>query len=107
MTNPRVHRTATALGTAIALAICVALGAEVAPNQPLTAYLLIPRGQGPFPAVLVPFYEPQTSAGLVAKAPELNYGLALARRGFVTLSIGSPTGEAPAPAEGQPRLQPL
>src|SRR2546423_3447459 len=33
---------------------------ETAPKQKLEAYLLIPEGQGPFPAVLVPFYEPET-----------------------------------------------
>ena len=30
-------------------------------------YLLIPKGPGPFPAVLVPFYEPLTSIGQGAK----------------------------------------
>lgn len=56
-------------------------------------YLLMPPGQGPFPAVLVPFYEPMTSIG---EGPQgkgrgtHDYGLQLVKRGFVTLSIGTP-----------------
>ncbi|MDB5344866.1 MAG: Acetyl xylan esterase [Schlesneria sp.] len=56
-------------------------------------YLLVPRGTGPFPAVLVPFYEPLTSIG---QGPDgrgrgtHDYGLQLVQRGFVTLSIGTP-----------------
>lgn len=56
-------------------------------------YLLVPEGTGPFPAVLVPFYEPLTSIG---QGPDgkgrgtHDYGLQLVQRGFVTLSIGTP-----------------
>jgi hypothetical protein len=56
-------------------------------------YLLIPSGRGPFPAVLVPFYEPRTSIGEGANGKGRgthDYGLQLARKGFVTLSIGTP-----------------
>jgi hypothetical protein len=54
-------------------------------------YLLVPDGEGPFPAVLVPFYEPLTSIGEAAKGRGTHdYGLQLVRRGFVTLSIGTP-----------------
>jgi len=54
-------------------------------------YLLVPDGKGPFPAVFVPFYEPQTSIGEGAKGRGTHdYGLQLVRRGFVTLSIGTP-----------------
>jgi dienelactone hydrolase len=54
-------------------------------------YLLIPRGSGPFPAVLVPFYEPLTSIGLGKRGRGTHdYGLQLVRRGFVTVSIGTP-----------------
>ncbi|MDX1947863.1 MAG: prolyl oligopeptidase family serine peptidase [Pirellulaceae bacterium] len=54
-------------------------------------YLLVPPGKGPFPAVLVPFYEPLTSIGLGQKGRGTHdYGWQLARRGFVTLSIGTP-----------------
>ena len=56
-------------------------------------YLLIPRGTGPFPAVVVPFYEPLTSIGQGVKGRGVgthDYGLRLVQRGFVTLSIGTP-----------------
>ena len=54
-------------------------------------YLLIPPGSGPFPAVLVPFYEPLTSIGEGKNGRDTHdYGLQLVRRGFVTLSVGTP-----------------
>lgn len=54
-------------------------------------YLLVPPGAGPFPAVLVPFYEPLTSIGRGQKGHGTHdYGLQLVKRGFVTLSIGTP-----------------
>jgi dienelactone hydrolase len=56
-------------------------------------YLLIPKGKGPFPAVVVPFYEPLTSIGQGAKGRGVgthDYGVQLVKRGFVTLSIGTP-----------------
>jgi hypothetical protein len=54
-------------------------------------YLAIPSGTGPFPAVFVPFYEPLTSIGEGKKGQGTHdYGLQLVRRGFVTLSIGTP-----------------
>ncbi len=56
-------------------------------------YLLVPKGPGPFPAVFVPFYEPLTSIGRGAKGRGVgthDYGLQLVKRGFVTLSIGTP-----------------
>jgi dienelactone hydrolase len=81
-------------------------------------FLLVPSGRGPFPAVLVVFYEAQSGAGLGTSG--LDWGWQLAKRGFVTLSIGKPNspflaGEAVKARrgdylgpEGQPlRLQPL
>ena len=82
-------------------------------------YLLIPKGKGPFPAVIVPFYEPLTSIGLGAKGRGVgthDYGLQLVKRGFVTLSIGTPgsldkvggdTREALVKAGQELRRQPL
>ncbi len=65
---------------------------QVSPEGHLAdGYLLIPAGTGPFPAVLVPFYEPLTSIGQGKKGQGTHdYGLQLIRRGFVTLSIGTP-----------------
>ena len=50
-------------------------------------YLLIPDGEGPFPAVVVTWYNSAESAGVVRK-PLLDFGYQLARRGFVALCIG-------------------
>ncbi len=48
-------------------------------------YLLIPPGKGPFPAVLVPFYEALTSIGEGKRGQGTHdYGLQLVRRGFVS-----------------------
>jgi hypothetical protein len=79
---------------------------EIAPGQMIEGYLLAPIGQGPFPAVLIPYYEPDTSTGL-GQQKLRDFGLQLARRGFVTLSIGSPGGDARKPALGQAECQPL
>jgi len=78
---------------------------EIAPGQHEAGYLLIPSGDGPFPAVVVPFYEPETSIG--EKGELRDFGYQLARRGFVTLSIGSPGGDARKPAIGEAPCQPL
>ncbi|MBN1675809.1 MAG: hypothetical protein JXR37_32495 [Kiritimatiellae bacterium] len=46
------------------------------------------RGEpGPFPAVLVPFYDAETGAGLAGKEYR-DFGRQLTKRGFVSLSIG-------------------
>ncbi len=80
-------------------------------------YLLIPSGKGPFPAVLVPFYEPLTSIGRGMKGQGTHdYGLQLVKRGMVTLSIGTPgsvegiggdTRELLTKAGAEQRRQPL
>ncbi|HEV3005616.1 MAG TPA: prolyl oligopeptidase family serine peptidase, partial [Pirellulales bacterium] len=60
-------------------------------DQYADGYLLVPEGAGPFPALLVPFYEPLTSTGQGEKGRGTHdYGLQLVKRGFVTLSIGTP-----------------
>ena len=62
---------------------------EIAPGRTSDdAYLLIPDGDGPFPAVVVVFYEAKTAIGR-GKNPMLDFAYQLARRGFVTLSFGS------------------
>jgi hypothetical protein len=57
------------------------------PNEKTTGYLLVPPGEGPFPAVVTLFYEPETAIGI--GTPNRDFALQLARRGFVTLSIGT------------------
>lgn len=78
----------------------------IAPGKFEMGYLLIPKGEGPFPAIFVPFYEPETSIGL-GKKPNRDFAYQLAKRGYVTLSIGCPGGDAFKPvlsdgAECQP-----
>ena len=79
---------------------------EYAPGLMSPAILLVPEGKGPFPAVVVPFYEPETSVGLAGR-PLRDFGYQLARRGFVALSIGAPGGDARLPAIGDAKCQPL
>jgi dienelactone hydrolase len=79
---------------------------EIAPDRMTEdSYLLIPDGTGPAPAVLVVFYDAGTGIGR-GKAPYRDFAYQLARRGFVTLSLGS----APAtfyPNKEKAQLQPL
>jgi len=60
---------------------------EWIPGELTTGYLLIPDGSGKRPAVLSVFYEPETAIGF--NRPYRDFALQLARRGFVTLSIGT------------------
>jgi hypothetical protein len=78
---------------------------EIAESRTTEGWLLVPDGQGPFPAILVPYYEPDTSIG--RGQPRRDFALQLTRRGFVTLSIGSPGGDARRPDTGAARCQPL
>lgn len=86
---------------------------ELAPGLVQDAILLVPRGPGPFPAVVVPFYEPNTSAGLAVTPagtptkPLRDFGYQLAKRGFVALCLGSPGGDAYHPALAGAKCQPL
>ncbi len=57
------------------------------PNEKTTGYLLVPDGQGPHPAVVTVFYEPETAIG--QGTANRDFALQLARRGFVVLSIGT------------------
>ena len=60
------------------------------PKQQTDAYLMIPDGVGKKPAVITVYYEPETSAGLGrADLPDRNFAYQLAKRGFVTLSLGT------------------
>lgn len=79
---------------------------EVAEGQRTEGWLLVPDGAGPFPAVLVPFYEPETSVGL-GERPHRDFARQLTRQGFVTLSIGTPAGDARLPDRAGVAAQPL
>ena len=87
---------------------------EIAPNeQTVNGYLLIPDGSGPFPAVLVVYYDAETGVG---SGRELrDFARQLTKRGFVTLSIGTPDFCSLRPpykplyesGKGETQLQPL
>lgn len=79
---------------------------EVAPRQFTDGILLRPQGERRLPAVFVPYYEPETSVGQ-SDNTNRDFGYQLARRGFVTLSIGSPGGDSRKPELGEARCQPL
>ena len=79
---------------------------EVTRGMMLAGYLLVPEGKGPFPAVVVPYYEPETSIGL-GKNPLRDFAVQLTRRGFVSIAIGSPGGDARKPDLAGVKCQPL
>ncbi len=71
-------------------------------------YLLIPDGQGPFPAVVVTWYNSEDSAGLTDKTRgNRDFGYALAKRGFVTLCLGDTNGTDAREPERIAGVQPL
>lgn len=60
------------------------------PNQQTKGYLLIPDGEGKRPAVITVYYEPETSIGWgKPDHPNRDFAYQLAKRGFVTLSLGT------------------
>jgi dienelactone hydrolase len=80
---------------------------EVAPGKTTDdAYLLIPDGAGPFPAVLVVYYDAKTGIGQGGKAELCDFAYQLAKRGFVALSLGSPPASY-YPSKEKVQLQPL
>jgi hypothetical protein len=79
---------------------------EIMPNRFEEAWLLVPKKAGKRPAVIVPFYEPETSIGLGSK-PNRDFAHQLAEHGFVALAIGSPGGDARKPEPNVQGWQPL
>lgn len=62
---------------------------QVAPDRTTEdVYLLTPQGKGPFPAVVVVFYDGKTGIG-EGKKSQRDFALQLVKRGFVALSMGS------------------
>jgi len=57
------------------------------PEAETIGYLLVPKADGPHPAVVTVFYEPETAIG--QGKSHRDFARQLARRGFVTLSIGT------------------
>ncbi len=97
---------------------------EIAPGVMQQGYLLEPPAsfRGRRPAVLVPFYAPEVSVDYDGPRPlegqarrlfkdgrpvHRDFALQLARRGFVTLAIGTPGDDAYQPNLHGARCQPL
>ena len=60
------------------------------PDEATEGYLLIPDGKGKRPAVITVYYEPETAIGMgEADHPYRDFAYQLAKRGFVTLSLGT------------------
>ena len=79
---------------------------EIAPRLTTEdAYLLVPDGEKPAPAVLVVFYDAKTGIGQ-GRSPRCDFAYQLAKRGFVTLSLGSPPATF-YPNKEKATLQPL
>ena len=76
-------------------------------GQRAEGWLMVPEGGGRRPAVLVVYYEPETSVGLNPAQPHRDFAPQLSRHGFVTLSVGTPGGNAWKPELGQAQCQPL
>jgi hypothetical protein len=58
------------------------------PNEVTRGYLLVPNQKGKKPAVITLYYEPETAIG-ESDNPNRDFALQLARRGFMTLSLGT------------------
>jgi hypothetical protein len=80
---------------------------EVARDVMQEGYLLVPNSPGKHGAVFVPFYEPETSIGIHPDNKLRDFAYQLTKRGFVTLSIGSPNDDARKPDTSKVRCQPL
>jgi dienelactone hydrolase len=57
------------------------------PVEKTEGYLLIPDKRGKKPAIITVYYEPETAIGL--GQPQRDFAYQLAKRGFVTLSLGT------------------
>lgn len=82
---------------------------EIAPGKVVgDHYLLVPDGKGPFPAVLVTWYNSEDAAGMGPKQwNRTDFGYQLARRGFVALCLGSVSGQDVRAPETNDGIQPL
>ncbi len=60
------------------------------PDEATEGYLLVPGGKEKRPAVITVYYEPETAIGMgKADQPNRDFAYQLAKRGFVTLSLGT------------------
>jgi hypothetical protein len=89
-----------------------AISLAYAPHTPpMNGYLLIPKGKGPFPAILDLYYTPEPGAGIdESRRDDIDFSYKLAQQGFVALCIGTPVPireNILYPDRQHPTLQPL
>ena len=81
------------------------------PNEYTEGFMLVPNEDGPMPAVITLYYEPNTAIG--DGKPCRDFAIQLARRGFVALSLGTTettktrTFAIRYPAKGCEEVEPL
>ena len=81
------------------------------PNEYTEGLMLVPNEDGPMPAVITLYYEPNTAIG--DGKPNRDFAIQLARRGFVALSLGTTettktrTFAIRYPAKGCEEVEPL
>ena len=81
------------------------------PNEYTEGFMLVPEGRRAMPAVITLYYEPNTAIG--DGKPNRDFAIQLARRGFVTLSLGTTettkrrTFAIRYPAKGREQVEPL
>ena len=74
-------------------------------NEMVEGLLLLPESRGEKrPALVVTYYDAETGAGLAA--PMRDYAWQLAKRGFITLSIGKPNAVIDLSTTNKPRTDP-
>jgi hypothetical protein len=80
------------------------------PDEKTEGYLLVPDNGGIKPAVISVFYNSEASIGFGSKTikpANLDFAYQLTKRGFVTLSIGSPSNAIYYPDKDNAKVQPL
>jgi dienelactone hydrolase len=87
---------------------------EIGPGRKTFAYLLRPKGPGPFAAIVDVFYYPEDGAGMKAdKRQQNDFGYQAVKRGLIALCVGqNPTSPRPNadlyfPTWDKAQLQPL
>ena len=77
----------------------------------MDAYLLIPKGDGPFPGILDLYYNPEPGAGIdETRRDDIDFGFKLVHQGLVALCIGTPIPireNILYPDRENPTIQPL
>jgi len=77
------------------------------PDEKTEGYLLVPDGEGAKPAVITLYYDAESAIGFGKRAINRDFAYQLTKRGFVTLSICSPSHSIYYPNKENAKVQPL